>query len=86
MIRGKTHKFNTKGDVESKKTLTTWTVGSGVAHQQVGNTWFGESSTEGIVSLSVGGDLNVFDPRVSDKPSRILYVSTLWRPLFVLGF
>ena len=41
-------------------------------HQQVGNTW---TAGDHIVSLSVSGDLNVFDKRVDDKPARILYVS-----------
>lgn len=61
------------GDVETRKATTTWTVGSSVNDQQVGNTWSGESN---IVSLSLGGDLSVFDPRVGDKPSRIFTVST----------
>ncbi|KAK0435218.1 WD40-repeat-containing domain protein [Armillaria borealis] len=54
-------------DVETRKSVTTWTVGSGVTNQQVGNTW---SAENGIVSLSLGGDLNVFDPRVGDKSIR----------------
>ena len=46
--------------------MATWVVGSGVASQQVGNIW-----TEGdeIVSLSMSGDLNVFDRRAGDKVS-----------------
>lgn len=56
-------------DVEARKGVTTWTLGSGVDHQQVGNTWTGGDD---IVSLSISGDLNVFDKRVGDKPSRIL--------------
>ncbi|KAL1742536.1 WD40-repeat-containing domain protein [Schizophyllum fasciatum] len=55
-------------DVESRKATTTWTLGSGVDHQQVGNVWSGASD---IVSLSMTGDLNVFDPRTGDKPARI---------------
>ncbi|OBZ67657.1 putative WD repeat-containing protein C9G1.05 [Grifola frondosa] len=57
-------------DVETKKAVTTWTLGSGVPHQQVGNVW-----TEGddIVSLSMSGNLNIFDKRVGDKPARVLY-------------
>ncbi|KAI0631116.1 WD40 repeat-like protein [Trametes polyzona] len=57
-------------DVETKKAQVTWTLGSTVSHQQVGNTW-----TEGdnIVSLSMSGDLNVFDKRVGDKPARVLH-------------
>ncbi|KAK0192588.1 quinon protein alcohol dehydrogenase-like superfamily [Armillaria mellea] len=54
-------------DVETRKFVTAWTVGSGVTNQQVGNTW---SPENGIVSLSLGGDLNVFDPRVGDKSTR----------------
>lgn len=59
------------GDAETRKSVLTWTVGSDVNHQQVGNVW-----TEGgdIVSLSMNGYLNIFDKRVGDKPARILYV------------
>ncbi|RPD61277.1 WD40 repeat-like protein [Lentinus tigrinus ALCF2SS1-6] len=57
-------------DVETKKVQITWTLGSGVNHQQVGNTW---TAGDSIVSLSMSGDLNVFDKRVGDKPARILY-------------
>ncbi|KAK0458981.1 WD40 repeat-like protein [Desarmillaria tabescens] len=56
-------------DVETRKSVTTWTVGSGVDNQQVGNTW---STETGIVSLSLGGDLNVFDPRVGDKSTKTI--------------
>jgi WD40 repeat protein len=62
---------NTLGDVETRNVLNTWTLGSGVEHQQVGNTWAGD---EDIVSLSVGGDLNIFDRRSGDRPRKILYV------------
>ncbi|KAF9443022.1 WD40 repeat-like protein [Macrolepiota fuliginosa MF-IS2] len=55
-------------DVEARKAVTTWTVGSGVDDQQLGNTWSGDNN---LVSLSLGGDLNVFDPRTADKPARI---------------
>jgi len=51
--------------------VTTWTVGPEVSHQQVGNAWNGESN---LVSLSLSGALNIFDPRVGDKPARILEV------------
>lgn len=46
-------------------------MGKAVDLQQVGNTW-----TEGddIVSLSLNGDLNIFDKRVGDKPARVLHV------------
>ncbi|RPD75554.1 WD40 repeat-like protein [Lentinus tigrinus ALCF2SS1-7] len=57
-------------DVETKKAQITWTLGSGVNHQQIGNTW---TAGDSIVSLSMSGDLNVFDKRVGDKPARILY-------------
>ncbi|KAI1787572.1 WD40 repeat-like protein [Ganoderma leucocontextum] len=57
-------------DVETKKAQTTWTLGSGVNHQQVGNTW---TACDSIVSLSMSGDLNIFDKRVGDKPARVLY-------------
>ncbi|PPQ78614.1 hypothetical protein CVT25_010578 [Psilocybe cyanescens] len=56
-------------DAQAQKAVTTWTVGSGVNHQQMGNTWSGEND---LVSLSMSGDLNVFDPRTGDKPVRIL--------------
>ncbi|KAJ3808953.1 WD40-repeat-containing domain protein [Lentinula aff. lateritia] len=56
-------------DVETRKAITTWTVGNGVSFQQVGNTWSGESD---VVSLSLSGDLNVFDIRTGDKPSRVI--------------
>ncbi|RDB29946.1 putative WD repeat-containing protein C9G1.05 [Hypsizygus marmoreus] len=56
-------------DVQNQKPVTTWKLGSGVNNQQVGNAWSGERD---IVSLSVSGDLNIFDPRVGDKPARIL--------------
>ena len=57
--------------MESRKAVTTWTLGKAVDLQQVGNTW-----TEGgdIVSLSLGGDLNIFDQRMGDKPARVLHV------------
>ncbi|GJE96547.1 WD40 repeat domain-containing protein [Phanerochaete sordida] len=57
-------------DVETRKAVTTWNLGKAVEQQQVGNAW-----TEGgdIVSLSLSGDLNVFDKRAGDKPSRVLY-------------
>ncbi|TFY62674.1 hypothetical protein EVJ58_g3719 [Rhodofomes roseus] len=57
-------------DVEARKAVTAWTVGSGVAFQQVGNTWTGGDA---IVSVSMSGDLNVFDKRIGDKPASVLY-------------
>ena len=62
------------GDVEARKAVTTWTLGAGVPFQQVGNTW---TSGDAIVSLSMSGDLNVFDKRVGDKPASILHVCAL---------
>ncbi|KAG8882996.1 WD40 repeat-like protein [Tulasnella sp. 331] len=63
-------------DVESKKAVNTWDLGAGIHNQQVGNTWTGahhHSHDVGIVSLSLGGNLNVFDRRVGDKPSKIIH-------------
>lgn len=57
--------------MESRQCINAWNLGTGVEHQQVGNTWAG---AENLVSLSMSGHLNVFDRRVGDKPSRILYV------------
>ena len=55
-------------------------MGTGVEHQQVGNTWSGESD---LVSLSMSGDLNIFDPRTGDKPVRVLSVSCQYPAFFV---
>jgi len=55
-------------DVEARKVVTTWTVGSDVNSQQVGNTWVNED----IVSLSLSGDLNVFDRREKSRPRQLL--------------
>lgn len=62
------------GDVETAKNVITWTLGTAINDQQVGNTWVG---AEDIVSLSLSGDLNVFDRRVGDRPSKIINVSLL---------
>ncbi|KAG9041224.1 WD40 repeat-like protein [Tulasnella sp. UAMH 9824] len=62
-------------DVEASKAINTWTVGAGVPNQQVGNTWAGSSSDTGIVSLSLGGNLNVFDRRSGDGPVKSLFGS-----------
>src|SRR5258705_466325 len=66
------HTHSPEGDAQTQKAVTTWTVGSEISHQQVGNAWSGESN---LVSLSLSGTLNIFDPRVGDKPPRILEVS-----------
>lgn len=42
-------------------------------NQQMGNVWSREAD---IVSLSLSGDLNVFDHRVGDKPARVVTVRT----------
>ncbi|KAI0036110.1 WD40 repeat-like protein [Vararia minispora EC-137] len=57
-------------DAETKKTTMTYTLGPGVDHQQVGNVW---SAPNTVVSLALSGDLNVFDTRSGDKPTKILY-------------
>ncbi|KAJ7031946.1 WD40-repeat-containing domain protein [Mycena alexandri] len=56
-------------DAETNKAKTTWSLGAGVNNQQVGNVWNREAD---IVSLSLSGDLNVFDARVGDKPARVV--------------
>ncbi|KAJ3512753.1 hypothetical protein NLJ89_g3342 [Agrocybe chaxingu] len=55
-------------DAQTQKAVTTWIVGSGIDHQQVGGTWVGDTD---LVSLSMSGDLNLFDPRTGDKPVRV---------------
>ncbi|KAG5644698.1 hypothetical protein DXG03_007921 [Asterophora parasitica] len=60
---------HTGRDVQNQKAVTTWKLGSRLEHQQIGSTWSGERD---IVSLSISGDLNIFDPRLGDKPSRVL--------------
>ncbi|CAK5280612.1 unnamed protein product [Mycena citricolor] len=55
-------------DIETHKATTTWSLGAGVNNQQVGNVWSRETD---IVSLSLSGDLNVFDSRAGDKPGRV---------------
>ena len=62
------------GDIENQKPVNTWKLGTGVDHQQVGNTWSGDKD---IVSLSLSGDMNIFDQRVGDKPARVLSVSSV---------
>lgn len=63
------------GDVETRKATQTWSLGSGVSNQQVGNVW---SPSGEIVSLSISGDLNVFDARVGDAPARVLKVCLIF--------
>ncbi|KAF8635414.1 hypothetical protein AX15_000408 [Amanita polypyramis BW_CC] len=56
-------------DVEAQKNVTTWSLGASVGNQQVGNVWSEENE---FVSLSVNGDLNVFDSRMGEKPVRMI--------------
>jgi hypothetical protein len=60
--------------VGASKLVTSWSLGSGVDNQQVGGTWTGGDE---IVSLSMSSDLNIFDKRVPDKPSRIIQVGCI---------
>ncbi|KAI5454488.1 WD40 repeat-like protein [Naganishia albida] len=55
-------------DVETRKNTTTFTVGGDVASQQNGNVWASENA---VVSLSLDGILNVFDPRDSSSWRKI---------------
>ncbi|KAH9171396.1 WD40 repeat-like protein [Lactarius sanguifluus] len=58
-------------DIETRKATTTYTLGTGLEHQQVGNVW---SSQDTIVSLSFSGCLNVFDRRSGEKrPVKVLH-------------
>ncbi|KAI0002600.1 WD40 repeat-like protein [Russula compacta] len=57
-------------DIETRKATTTYTLGTGLQHQQVGNVW---SSPDTIISLSLSGDLNVFDRRSGEKPVKVLH-------------
>jgi len=65
--------ISSSGDVQSGQAVTTWNLGEGVDNQQVGNTWSGVGD---IVSLSLSGDLNVFDVRIRDKAARVIQVGT----------
>lgn len=57
-------------DIETRKATTTYTLGTGLPYQQVGNVW---NSPDTIVSLSFSGDLNVFDRRIGEKPVKVLH-------------
>lgn len=57
--------------------VTSWTVGKDIPDQQCGNAWINENE---IASLSLRGDINVFDKRTGDAASRILYASS---PVFI---
>ncbi|KIJ61836.1 hypothetical protein HYDPIDRAFT_95700 [Hydnomerulius pinastri MD-312] len=57
-------------DAGSQKNSRTWTFDKGIPNQQVGNVWVNENE---FVSLSLGGDLSVFDARGNEeKPTRIV--------------
>ncbi|KAG2008225.1 WD-repeat-containing protein [Coprinopsis cinerea AmutBmut pab1-1] len=55
-------------DVETRKLVSSWSLGTAIEAQQVGNTWNDDIN---IVSLSMSGALNQFDPRVGDKPVHV---------------
>lgn len=59
-------------DVESQKVAQSWSVGEGVENQQVGVVWTPSAAGE-IVSASFSGELNVFDKREGNGPSRRLF-------------
>lgn len=59
------------GDAETRKLVHTYTVGTGVNNQQVGIAY---APSGAIVSLSMSGDLNIFDDAESEKPTRVLSV------------
>ncbi len=65
------------GDLETKKNITTFTVGTDILSQQNGNVWAKENE---VVSLGLDGVLNVFDPRAPEGV-RKLYVSFVLRLL-----
>ncbi|CAE6532530.1 unnamed protein product [Rhizoctonia solani] len=64
-------------DVETRQAVATWTLGSAIEHQQVGNTWAGDN----LVSLSLNGTLNIFDKRDGSKPTRTLYARGPTHPI-----
>lgn len=53
--------YKNSGDVETRKCISTGTLGSGLEHQQVGITHVGDS----FASLSISATLNLWDSRVS---------------------
>jgi hypothetical protein len=58
-------------DASAQKVVSSWTVGPDLPDQQCGNVWIGENE---IASVSVGGDINVYDKRQGNEPAMILYV------------
>lgn len=57
-------------DASTQKAVSSWNVGAGIQDQQCGNAWVGENE---IASLSLNGDINVFDKRTEGKAARVLY-------------
>jgi WD repeat-containing protein 1 (actin-interacting protein 1) len=63
-----TPNFKPSGDVETRKSTTSYTLGSGVSAQQVGAVFSGTSP----VSLSLDGTLSIFDSRIGSV-ARAIY-------------
>ena len=56
----------------TQKQVSSWIVGAGIGDQQVGTAWI---AADQLVSLSVNGDLNIFDKRGStDGPVQMIRV------------
>lgn len=55
-------------DMTTQQLVNTWTVGTGVSNQQLGNLWAGEW----LLSVSLDGQLNYLDER-SEKIARTVY-------------
>jgi hypothetical protein len=67
--------YSSVGDVETQQSTQSWTIGSGISHQQVGNAWLETSNPDaGIVSLSASGDINILDKRMGDKVAKVIHV------------
>ncbi|KAH7887030.1 WD40-repeat-containing domain protein [Phlebopus sp. FC_14] len=57
-------------DIQSQRVTRTWALGTDISSQQVGNVWV---TPDELASLSLSGDLNVFDKRTDgDKPARVI--------------
>ena len=55
-----------------QKQISSWIVGTEIGDQQVGNAW---TAADQLVSLSMNGDLNIFDKRGStDGPVQMIRV------------
>src|SRR5882757_1308690 len=60
------------GVVATQRQVSSWIVGAGIGDQQVGNA---STAADKLVSLSMNGDLNIFDKRGStDGPVQIIRV------------